>query len=223
MDVLYGDVNPSGRLPYTIAKSMDDYGVNFVSSDDQSAILSAPFTEGLFYDYRRFDQVRSLLLFSPSGVSLTGAAVQHHAALRVRLRPELHDVRVRERLRAARRADRQRVRERGGKLGAGPSRAAERRLRRRHLAAPARGRDHLRRAEHRQCRRRRGAPSLSSPHTNRAQNAPSRSRKYTCTSPPAPASRPRSSAGSQMSTLSRATPRRWRSRSRATTCPWGTS
>lgn len=32
-DVLYGDVNPSGRLPYTIAKKLEDY-VAAPSSDD---------------------------------------------------------------------------------------------------------------------------------------------------------------------------------------------
>lgn len=56
-DVLFGDVNPSGRLPYTIAKSEADYGPN-------SGILFYPngvvpqqnFTEGLYIDYRYFDK-----------------------------------------------------------------------------------------------------------------------------------------------------------------------
>jgi len=26
MDVLFGDVNPSGKLPYTVGKSLKDYG-----------------------------------------------------------------------------------------------------------------------------------------------------------------------------------------------------
>ena len=33
-DVLFGDVNPSGRLPYTIAKKQDDYPVR-ISSEAQ--------------------------------------------------------------------------------------------------------------------------------------------------------------------------------------------
>ncbi|CCM01675.1 uncharacterized protein FIBRA_03738 [Fibroporia radiculosa] len=55
-DVLYGDYNPSGRLPYTIAKRLEDYGVFLILDNDGSDIISIPYTEGLFYDYRRFDQ-----------------------------------------------------------------------------------------------------------------------------------------------------------------------
>lgn len=49
VDVLYGDVAPSGKLPYTIAKSASDYGTTISSGDDR-------FTEGLFIDYRHFDK-----------------------------------------------------------------------------------------------------------------------------------------------------------------------
>lgn len=56
-DVLFGDVNPSGHLPYTIAKSEEDYGPT-------SSILRIPngivpqqnFTEGLYVDYRYLDK-----------------------------------------------------------------------------------------------------------------------------------------------------------------------
>ncbi|KAK3721924.1 hypothetical protein LTR37_002740 [Vermiconidia calcicola] len=56
-DVLFGDVNPSGRLPYTIAKKEEDYGPS-------SGILFYPngivpqqnFSEGLYIDYRYFDK-----------------------------------------------------------------------------------------------------------------------------------------------------------------------
>jgi len=49
VDVLYGLVSPSGKLPYTIAKSPNDYGTSVVRGDDT-------FPEGLYIDYRHFDQ-----------------------------------------------------------------------------------------------------------------------------------------------------------------------
>lgn len=60
MDVLYGTVNPSGRLPYTIAKQLSDYPaqVNH-GSGDINGLFSIPYTEGLLIDYRHFDAVRS--------------------------------------------------------------------------------------------------------------------------------------------------------------------
>ncbi|KAI0399741.1 glycoside hydrolase family 3 protein [Xylaria palmicola] len=48
-DVLYGDAAPSGKLPYTIAKSANDYGTTIARGD-------LTFTEGLFIDYRHFDK-----------------------------------------------------------------------------------------------------------------------------------------------------------------------
>ncbi|OZJ02438.1 hypothetical protein BZG36_04403, partial [Bifiguratus adelaidae] len=48
-DVLFGDVNPSGRLPYTIGKSESDYPA------DVSNAPSFPYSEGLFIGYRWFD------------------------------------------------------------------------------------------------------------------------------------------------------------------------
>jgi beta-glucosidase len=57
VDVLYGDVNPSGRLPYTVARSESDYGALLNSTFDPSnpAFLQSDFTEGLYIDYRAFD------------------------------------------------------------------------------------------------------------------------------------------------------------------------
>jgi beta-glucosidase len=57
VDVLFGDVNPSARLPYTIARQSSDYNapiVNFTDSDDPN-IWQSNFTEGLLIDYRHFD------------------------------------------------------------------------------------------------------------------------------------------------------------------------
>ncbi|KAK0550357.1 hypothetical protein OC846_003692 [Tilletia horrida] len=54
-DVLYGDYNPSGRLPYTLAKKRSDYpaDVLYQSSDANPQIV---YSEGLFVDYRHFDE-----------------------------------------------------------------------------------------------------------------------------------------------------------------------
>ncbi|KAK3688775.1 glycosyl hydrolase family 3 N terminal domain-containing protein [Podospora appendiculata] len=49
VDVLWGDVAPSGKLPYTIAKSAGDYGTKVQTGTDS-------YTEGLFIDYRHFDK-----------------------------------------------------------------------------------------------------------------------------------------------------------------------
>ncbi|EGO28584.1 glycoside hydrolase family 3 protein [Serpula lacrymans var. lacrymans S7.9] len=54
-DVLYGAYNPSGRLPYTIAKSPADYPAQLITGGSGSDILAINYTEGLFIDYRHFD------------------------------------------------------------------------------------------------------------------------------------------------------------------------
>lgn len=56
-DVLYGDVNPSGRLPYTIAKRPEDYSAQLVTGGADDDILRIDYTEGLNIDYRHFDAV----------------------------------------------------------------------------------------------------------------------------------------------------------------------
>lgn len=57
--ILYGDVSPSGRLPYTIAKNESDYGELFNGSRPEGEYIYFPqsdFSEGQFIDYRYFDQ-----------------------------------------------------------------------------------------------------------------------------------------------------------------------
>ncbi|KAH6661054.1 beta-glucosidase 1 [Truncatella angustata] len=49
VDILYGSTSPSGKLPYTIAKTTTDYGTSVLSGDDS-------FKEGLYIDYKHFDQ-----------------------------------------------------------------------------------------------------------------------------------------------------------------------
>lgn len=55
VDVLYGDYNPSGHLPYTIAKKMEDYPavIDYVNTDVPPE-PNVDYTEGLFIDYRHF-------------------------------------------------------------------------------------------------------------------------------------------------------------------------
>jgi beta-glucosidase len=45
-DVLYGDYNPSGRLPYTIAKLPSDYPTHPITGGAPQDILVIPYTEG---------------------------------------------------------------------------------------------------------------------------------------------------------------------------------
>jgi len=45
-DVLYGDYNPSGRLPYTIAKQPSDYSAQLVTGGAPEDIIIIPYTEG---------------------------------------------------------------------------------------------------------------------------------------------------------------------------------
>ncbi|KAI1246661.1 hypothetical protein MGN70_013562 [Eutypa lata] len=56
-DVIFGDVSPSGRLPWTIGKSLNDYGeggqVMYVPN---GIVPQQDFKEGLYIDYRYFDK-----------------------------------------------------------------------------------------------------------------------------------------------------------------------
>ncbi|CAD6930402.1 unnamed protein product [Tilletia controversa] len=53
-DVLYGAQNPSGRLPYTLAKKRSDYSADVLYSSSEK-YMDLPYSEGLFVDYRHFD------------------------------------------------------------------------------------------------------------------------------------------------------------------------
>ena len=57
VDVLYGAVSPSGRLPYTIAKDPADYPAQLVTGGTGDEVLAIDYTEGLMIDYRHFDAV----------------------------------------------------------------------------------------------------------------------------------------------------------------------
>lgn len=58
-DILYGRANPSGRLPYTVAKQASDYGAILSPAEPEGKYWLFPqsdFSEGQFIDYRAFDK-----------------------------------------------------------------------------------------------------------------------------------------------------------------------
>ncbi|KAK8237632.1 putative beta-glucosidase [Phyllosticta capitalensis] len=76
VDVLYGAVNPSGHLPYTIPKSEDVASPRIVNSTalvettDPNA-WQDPFTEGLFIDYRYYALQNNSAVAYPFGFGLS--------------------------------------------------------------------------------------------------------------------------------------------------------
>ena len=46
VDIIYGDKNPSGRLPYTIAKSPNDYPAQLALGGNGEEILNITYSEG---------------------------------------------------------------------------------------------------------------------------------------------------------------------------------
>ncbi|KAJ8609589.1 hypothetical protein MRB53_039040 [Persea americana] len=70
-DVLFGDVNPSGHLPYTMGKSLSDYGPGAQILYYPNAVVpQRTFTEGLNIDYREFDSNKTEPRF-PFGFGLS--------------------------------------------------------------------------------------------------------------------------------------------------------
>lgn len=56
-DILFGDTNPSGHLPFTIGKSLADYGPGGqVLYLPNGVVPQQDFSEGLYIDYRYFDK-----------------------------------------------------------------------------------------------------------------------------------------------------------------------
>ncbi|KAF7562368.1 hypothetical protein G7046_g1782 [Stylonectria norvegica] len=55
--IIFGDENPSGKLPYTIGKSLEEYGEGGQIMYRPSAVVpQQDFDEGLYIDYRHFDK-----------------------------------------------------------------------------------------------------------------------------------------------------------------------
>ncbi|KAI9350520.1 glycoside hydrolase superfamily [Zopfochytrium polystomum] len=67
-DVLFGDVNPSGRLPFTVGASRSDYAADVVYQDRPTIV----YNEGILIDYRWFEATkRTPLLAFGHGLSYT--------------------------------------------------------------------------------------------------------------------------------------------------------
>lgn len=57
VDVLFGYVDSTGRLPYTVGRKLDDYGTGAkVMYYPNAMVPQADFKEGLYIDYRYFDK-----------------------------------------------------------------------------------------------------------------------------------------------------------------------
>lgn len=61
VSLLYGKTNPSGRLPYTVARNESDYGSlltpdTTVAPNMHEKFPQSNFTEGVYIDYRHFDK-----------------------------------------------------------------------------------------------------------------------------------------------------------------------
>lgn len=69
VDILYGIVNPSGKLPYTIAHNESDYDFAKITNSTELPETEDPnawqsnFTEGLLTDYRHFDYYNQSVAF----------------------------------------------------------------------------------------------------------------------------------------------------------------
>lgn len=57
INILYGDVSPSGKLPYTLAKNESDYGHLYSPCEPAEGdyFPQCNYTEGVYIDYRDFD------------------------------------------------------------------------------------------------------------------------------------------------------------------------
>lgn len=58
VQLLYGEISPSGKLPYTLAKNESDYEHLYkpcTPSDENDHFPQCNYTEGVYIDYRHFD------------------------------------------------------------------------------------------------------------------------------------------------------------------------
>ncbi|KAJ5437494.1 Glycoside hydrolase superfamily [Penicillium cf. griseofulvum] len=60
VDVLFGDVDASGRLPYTVGRSLEDYGpgAQVLYEHSDPSVPQVDLGQGLYIDYRYFDKFK---------------------------------------------------------------------------------------------------------------------------------------------------------------------
>jgi beta-glucosidase len=80
VQLLYGEVSPSGRLPYTVAKSPSDYGKLQGPCKDDSRSPQCDFDEGVNIDYRSF-LARSIAPRFEFGYGLTYTTFEYSALM----------------------------------------------------------------------------------------------------------------------------------------------
>jgi beta-glucosidase len=57
VSILYGDISPSGKLPFTIAKKASDYPETITSQTEAENLApQSDFTDGNYIDYKYFDE-----------------------------------------------------------------------------------------------------------------------------------------------------------------------
>ncbi|KAG7289631.1 hypothetical protein NEMBOFW57_006003 [Staphylotrichum longicolle] len=79
VSLLYGRSNPSGKLPYTVARNESDYAVLGPDVPEKGSLARFPqsnFTEGVFIDYRHFD-ARNVTPRYPFGFGLSYTAFNY--------------------------------------------------------------------------------------------------------------------------------------------------
>jgi beta-glucosidase len=69
VDVLYGNVNPGAKLPFTLGADQQDYGTDVLFTPN-GAVPQFNFREGAFIDYRGFDR-RNITPVYPFGFGLS--------------------------------------------------------------------------------------------------------------------------------------------------------
>ncbi|KAJ3234335.1 hypothetical protein HDU81_001491 [Chytriomyces hyalinus] len=93
-DVLFGDVNPSGRLPFTVHKDRSDYAADILYESNGSP-PQITYSEGLYFDYRHADKYDITPVFPfGHGLSYSEFKYTQPAAKRVNFADKTSDVSV---------------------------------------------------------------------------------------------------------------------------------